>query len=125
MALCKAVSMFSPPNSVMILEAPLNANGRCAGGRCKLPHGNIDMVVVNPGVDTTSNVGVLIVDGETNQLNLATSTKNQSTIRAVQSRKRACIIDIKSLTPNVDTQKWGWTTCCFNKMVNKRILTKN
>ena len=104
MAFCKAVSMFSPPNSVMILEVPLNANERCAGERCKLPHGNIDMVIVNPGVDTTSNVGVLIVGRETNQLNLATSMKNQSTIRAIQSRKYACIIDIKSLTPNVDSQ---------------------
>jgi len=71
--------MFSPPNSVMILEVPLNTNERCAGEKCKLPHGNIDMVIVNPRVDTTSNVGVLIVDGKTNQLNLATSMKNQST----------------------------------------------
>ena len=76
MAFCKAVSMFSPPNSVMILEVPLNTNERCAGEKCKLPHGNIDKVIVSPGVDTTSNVGVLILDGETN---LATSMKNQST----------------------------------------------
>ena len=58
---------------------PLNTNERCAGEKCKLSHGNIDMVIVNPRVDTTSNVGVLIVDGKTNQLNLATSMKNQST----------------------------------------------
>jgi len=42
----------------MILEAPLNANERCAGKKCKLPHSNNDMVIVNPGVGTTSNVGV-------------------------------------------------------------------
>ena len=50
--------MFLPPNSVMMLEAPLNAREKTG------PHGNIDVVIVSPGVDSipTSNIGVMILD---------------------------------------------------------------
>lgn len=87
--------MFLPPNSLVLLEAPLNAVDR------KMPHGNIDLVIVTPGVDaiTTSYIGVMIVDGESSQLKLATSMKNESTIRSIQSRKHVYIhVDVSAHT---------------------------
>ena len=67
----------------MLLEAPLNAVDK------KLPHGNVDLVIVTPGMNaiTISNIGVMIVDGDPSQLKIATSLKNESTIKSIQSCK--------------------------------------
>ena len=71
---------------MMIIKAPLNVTDK------KLPHGNID--IMTPGTDTiaTSNIGVMIVDGESSQVKLATSVKRKHTIHSLQSHKHACFI---------------------------------
>ena len=75
MAFCEALGTFTTPNYMMIMEAPLNVTDK------KLPYGNIDIVIVTPGTDTitTSNIGVMILDGESRQVKLATSMKSEHT----------------------------------------------
>ena len=91
-AFTQILSMFLPHNCVMILEAQLNAFNHDT--TISVPHGKIDLVVVTPGEYTITDfsVGVLMIEGEIDYVQLATSMKTESTLCACQSRKYACFI---------------------------------
>jgi len=94
MAFCQAIEMFAPPNTIVYLEAPLNANEK------KLPHGKVDIVIVTPEIQFTGpNIGVMVFDKDLSQIKLATSMKNETSIYALQSRKSAflCTVYITSI----------------------------
>ena len=95
--------MFLLPNSVMMLEAPLNAREKT------VPHGNIDVVIVSPGVDSipTSNIGVMIVDKDLNKQNLVTSMKmkpHSNLPKAVSMPS----IDVRQNGFNLSLNLFGW-----------------
>ena len=78
----KVIGIFGPVLTVQIHEAPLNY------GRKELPHGNLDILVVSPVSNT--RMGVLIIDGVSDQVLLTGSMKTEDSIDSPSSGEYVC-----------------------------------
>jgi len=67
---------------MQVHQAPLNYADKSK------PHGNLDILVVTPAVNTTiTQIGVLIIDGDADKVLLAGSVKTEASISERTSGK--------------------------------------
>jgi len=83
MEFLKGITVFGPQILMQIQEAPLNHHNK------QLPHGNLDILVVTPAYSTITQIGVLIIDGDTDKVVLTSSMKAEAAIKECGSGKCA------------------------------------